>query len=188
MRDVRLSTLTVLVALAATPAVAADPWRLGSTLEAPAATAGDQSASLSFTPRLPGVFDLDSARVTLSYTPMVEPIDAPPGRAGALEGFSVGGALAIDRFVVEGAVARTSSGLVERERLDAAIGFGGFTTRMHVQDTEAVGSASGSTRYGIGADVTAAPGLSLGAGLDFSERADGLDDEAAGVVRFRLEF
>ncbi len=186
MRDVRFWIAVAALGVVGSPALADEPWRLGTSLETP--VLDEDAASLSFTPRLPGVFDLESARVTLSYAPLALEDERFAGAARGVDGFAVGGALAVDRFVVEGALARATTPAGERERLDAAIGFGGFTTRMHLEDSEGFGAGEGSTRYGIGADVTAAPGLSLGAGLNFSDNADGAEDDAAGVVRFRLQF
>jgi hypothetical protein len=186
MRNVRLWIAVAALGVLGSPAVADEPWRLGTSLETP--VLDEDAANLSFTPRLPGVFDLDSARVTLSYAPLQPQDERFSGGGRAVDGFAVGGALAVDRFVVEGALARATSPAGERERVDAAIGFGGFTTRMHLQDTESFASGASSTRFGIGADLTAAPGLSLGAGLNFSDNADGAEDDTAGVVRFRLQF
>lgn len=187
MRDVVVFLLVAVFGVAGAPALADEPWRLGTPLETPALP-DENAASLSFTPRLPGVFDLESARVTVTYAPLGQDGDDVVGGGRAVDGFSVGGALEIDRFVVEGALARASTASAEHERLDAAIGFGGFTTRMHLQDTESVASGDGATRFGIGADVDAAPGLSLGAGVNFSEGAGDAADDTAGVVRFRLQF
>ncbi len=187
MRHVFLFMGLVVAGVAPVSAHADEPWRLGTSLESPTG-ADDEVASLSFTPRVPGVFDLDSARVTLSYAPLVRDEHTLGGGTRAVDGFSVGGALAIDRFMIEGAMARETSARVEHERIDAAIGFGGFTTRMHLQDSEGVSSGDASTRFGIGADLDAAPGLSLGAGLNFAESDDGAEDDTSGVVRFRLQF
>lgn len=187
MRDVVLFIAVVVLGAAVAPARADEPWRLGTPLEAPGGV-DEAGASLSFTPRLPGVFDLESARVTLNYAPFAIEAEGIGAHTRRADGFSVGGALAVDRFVVEGALARSSSSLVERERLDAAVSFGGFTTRMHLQDTEPAGAGAGSTGFGIGADLEAAPGLSLGAGLNFAEDTDGDDADTSGVVRFRLRF
>jgi len=186
MRNVRFWIVVAALGSAGSPALADEPWRLGTSLETP--VLHEDAASLSFTPRLPGVFDLESARVTLSYAPLALEDERFTGRGRAVDGFAVGGALTVDRFVVEGALARATTPAGERERLDAAIGFGGFTTRMHLQDTQSFASGATSTRFGIGADLTAAPGLSLGAGVNFSDNADGAEDDAAGVVRFRLQF
>jgi len=187
MRHVLLFSMVAALGVAGAPALADEPWRLGTPLQTPVLP-DENAASLSFTPRLPGVFDLDSARVTVTYAPLGQTDEDVVGGGRTVDGFSVGGALELDRFLVEGALARSSTATAERERLDAAIGFGGFTTRMHLQDTESVASGDGATRFGIGADVDAAPGLSLGAGLNFSEGPDDEADDTAGVVRFRLQF
>jgi len=169
------------------PAAADDRWLLGTPLESPA-LADEGGASLAFTPRLSGVFDLESARMSVTYTPLVPRDTARIPSGDDHAGFAIGGALEIDHFVLEGGLARSSSAVGERERLDAAIGFGGFTTRLHLMDTESATTGAGTTRFGVGAELSAAPGLSLGAGLNFSDNAAGEEDDTSGVVRFRVRF
>lgn len=186
MRSVHTALVVIGVVLSA-PA-AAEPWRLGSPLElTPRVNEDDARASLSFTPRLPGVFDLDEARVTLTYTPLDENDNLVAGRQSA-EGFAIGGALALNDMVIRGELAQTASGLTERDDFEAALEVGDLTTRMSYAEVGGVG-VSGESRYALGADLAAAPGLSVGAGLSYGlSEEPSVSSDTTGIVRFRLSF
>ncbi len=181
--------LLVVLAVGALAASAnAEPWRLGSPLELSHAGSANQSeAVLSFTPRLPGVFDLDDARVTLTYAPLRSG-GRHFGDMTSGEGFAIGGAIALDDVAVRGEIAQTTRGAVERDDVRATIEFGSVTTSMSYAELGGAGGID-SSRYALGADLATAPGVSVGAGLSYGLSDDaGDDDEAAGILRFRLSF
>ena len=175
--------------VATQPAAADDAWRLGDPLRLTPDAAATSDLTLSFTPRRPGVFDLDQARLELALTPT-----QPYGdRFGAdrvepqASGFAVGGALDFGEIEISGRLVGERGERVSRDGVDAAIGVGPVTTRMSY--VEAEGGDQPSTRLGLGAELEAAPGLSLGAGLAIEDE-DAAEGERAteGVVRFRLSF
>lgn len=177
------------LALASGPAWADEAWRLGDPLRLSPDDPSEPGMSLSFTPRQGGVFDLDQARIELSLGPGTALGD--PGTAfdpaGETSRFAVGGALDFGDVEVSGRLIGERGDDVAREGVDAAVGVGRLTTRMSYM---AESGDRPATRYGLGADVLAAPGVSVGAGVAIEEEDAGGDDDPAteGVVRFRLQF
>ncbi len=182
--------LFVVCVAAGASSASAEGFRVGDPLERSSladATIADE-AVLSFTPRVPGVFDLDDARVTLTYRP-IESASAAELRAGAVSsGFAVGGALALDGVVISGEIAQTSARLAAREDIEAELSVGAVTTRMGYAEVENVTGDLRSS-YALGADLATAPGVAVGADLTYGFSDDATAaEEAAGMVRFRLSF
>jgi hypothetical protein len=185
---IRLAVVSGL-AVAGGPALADGPWRLGDPLRLSPDAEAAPGTSLSFTPRQDGVFGLDQARLELSLAPAPSLTGRDGGFAVNAETsrFAVGGALDFGAVELSGRLVGERGDDVAREGVDAALGLGSVTTRMSYM---AESGERATTRYGLGADLAAAPGVSVGAGLALEDdAADGAGERATeGVVRFRLQF
>lgn len=187
--------LVVLVALPLGTAraeswVVGDPLRLAT--DAPQANA---DLSLEFTPRV-GPLSLDDVRLSLSVG--ADPVGPDDDRGSAaarldetnerlgMQGFVVGGALAVDDVVVSAELAQRSNAFGQSETWRAALSKGRVTTALSY--TDGIEGGDGQ-RFAVGTAVETAPGISLGADLALDEGGseDGAPD-AAGVLRFKLEF
>lgn len=178
-------------ALTSAGAAADEPLRLGDPLLSGPAPSARDGVSLTFTPRQAGVFDLETARFDLALTPMrPEPEAEAAGIADVAGGrFAVGGALDFGGVEITGHLVGERGERVSSEGIDASLGFGAVTTRMRYVEEERDGEDA--VRYGLGAELDAAPGLSVGADLSVAE-GEGVEDpdgrDTEGVVRFRLSF
>ncbi len=179
-------------ALTSAGAAADEPLRLGDPLLSGPAPSERDGVSLTFTPRQAGVFDLETARFDLALTPL------RPDREGEAAGvaddvaggrFAVGGALDFGGVEITGHLVGERGERVSSEGIDASLGFGAVTTRLRYVEEERGGEDA--VRYGLGAELDAAPGLSVGADLSVAE-GEGAEDpdgrDTEGVVRFRLSF
>ncbi|MEO1091251.1 MAG: hypothetical protein AAFX81_11485 [Pseudomonadota bacterium] len=171
-----------------------DPLRLAPS----EASSPDDDLSVSFTPRLSGVFSLDSAKLSVSMKPVgdVSPVDvglADPTTGfdrsrfdhGEVRGFALGGALTLEGVAVSGALLQSEGQGYAEDGFSASVAAGGLTTGLRISEIDS--SLTGSeNRYSFGAELEAAPGLSFGAGVQLRDR-DRADD-ATGSVRLRLSF
>lgn len=197
-----LSTPLFIAALVvALPTAAAAGEGVLSSLSLGTATSADEDGfSLSFTPRLPALGTLDRARLTLQLEPLdgadlgrgpvrsfaVDPSLGQPPRDNG-RGFAVGGVLAVDDIVVRGAFRQYDTGRSQQDDVSASFAIGRLTTGVAYRE---VGRATGGSesRYALGAELDASHGMSVGAGVTLRSGSADVEDEATGVVRFRLSF
>ncbi len=171
--------------LAAGPATA-DGWRL----EPGAGT--DDGLSIRFTPRLSSIMSLDQAKLTLSLgaaglesEPFAGGGRYEPGRPGETRGFQLGGALHLDDVRLGAGYVQTERGRVESDGFAAGLSYHRFSTGVGF--TETVGPSGSTSRYALGAQLDAAPGLSVGADLTVRD-GEGEPVDTTGVLRLRLAF
>ncbi len=180
---VRSACCAIALIATALPATA-EEWLLGNPLRHAGET--DPAApSISFTPRLPGVIDLGEAEFRLSYGPVSDDFS---GLSGDARGFAVGGALDLQGLSISARVVQAADGYAQFDEVDASISVGATTAFGSYREVDS-GGGQASSRFALGADLAAAPGVSVGAGLAYEDRSDGGSaDDATGLVRFRLAF
>ncbi len=188
MRRVGFGLLIAVGCLAVVGNATASDWRTDSGLAL--GSAADDGLSIRFTPRLTSIMSLDQAKLTLSLGPVAPDrsglAPAPQQReARETAGFQVGGALDLDSVRLGAGYVHRDGRFTETEGFTAGVTYNRFSTGVGYAET--LGPSGSTSRYALGAQLDAAPGLSLGADLTVR---DGETDpvDTTGVVRLRLSF
>ena len=192
---VRAAALTALLIVAPLGAAQAESWLMGDPLRTSLADPEPRAdLSLGFTPRL-GALSLDGVRLSLSMG--AEGADAAPHHGALAElderndalgndSFVVGGALALEGVVLSAQIAQRNHLAGPSETVRAAVRAGNVTTALSYTDGIAGGERE---RFALGTAFEAAPGISVGADLSLDDGIEAGDErDAAGVLRFKLEF